>query len=130
MFFLVERRDVLSLAPRDFTSSMNAVILEQLRAKVEGKCSGRYGYTILVTTLRDIGTGVLDIDTGFAQFNVSYLALVFRPFKNEILIAKVISVNNNGFFAAAGPLEIFVSEKVGILSHNMLSERCLVDEIR
>jgi DNA-directed RNA polymerase II subunit RPB7 len=94
MFFLVERKDTLALHPRHFNSSLSSLLLTQLRHKVEGKCSGRYGYTILVTMLRDVGVGVLDPDTGYAHFPVSYLALVFRPFKNEILIAKVTTVNN------------------------------------
>ena len=37
---------------------------------------------------------MLDPDTGYAHFPVSYLALVFRPFKNEVLVAKVSTVNN------------------------------------
>ena len=94
MFFLVERKDTLALHPRHYTSSLSSLLLSQLRAKVEGKCTGRYGYTILVTMMREVGAGVLDPDTGYAHFPVSYLALVFRPFKNEVLVAKVTTVNN------------------------------------
>ena len=94
MFFLVERKDRLALHPRHYTSSLSSLLLSQLRAKVEGKCTGRYGYTILVTMMREVGAGVLDPDTGYAHFPVSYLALVFRPFKNEVLVAKVTTVNN------------------------------------
>ena len=112
MFFLVERKDVLALHPRHFTSSLSSTILSQLRHKVEGRCSGRYGYTILVTQIRSVGAGTLDPDTGHSHFPVDYLALVFRPFKNEVLPARVSTVNQNGFFASAGPLEIFVSEKL------------------
>lgn len=57
-----------------------------------------------------VGKGRLDEDSGFATFEVSYLSLVFRPFKNEILLAKVHTITANGFFASAGPLDIFVSQ--------------------
>jgi DNA-directed RNA polymerase II subunit RPB7 len=83
-----------------------------LRKKVEGKCTGRFGYTILVTSLTDVGKGRLDEDSGSAVFPVTYLALVFRPIRNEILNTRVTQVNQNGFFASAGPLEIFVSDKL------------------
>jgi len=110
MFFHIEREDTLALAPKYFGKAVKKHILSQLRKKVEGKCTGRYGYTIVVTQLQLIGKGKLDEDTGNAHFPVRYLALVFRPFKNEILPAKVTSINNTGFFSQAGPLEIFVSK--------------------
>jgi len=110
MFFLIERQESLALAPRYFGKSIEKHILEQLRRKVEGKCSGRFGFTIIVAALTKIEKGKLHEDSGFAHFPVTYHALVFRPFKNEILPAKVTAINNSGFFAQAGPLEIFVSK--------------------
>lgn len=112
MFFLIERRDLLALHPRYYTRDLPTQILAQLRSKTEGHCSGRYGYCIAVTGISEIGSGRIDEDSGYAHFPVKYLCLVFRPFKNEILLAKVTAVNQNGFFCSAGPLEIFVSEKV------------------
>lgn len=78
---------------------------------VEGRTDGSYGYTILVTNF-DFGSGggVLDETTGKAHFKVTFKSVVFRPFKNEVLPAEVIVVNQNGFFAQAGPLSIFVSK--------------------
>ncbi|KMS65232.1 hypothetical protein BVRB_038070, partial [Beta vulgaris subsp. vulgaris] len=73
-------------------------------------CSGTYGYTILVTHLKSYGKGLFNVDTGWAHFPVKYLALVFRPFRNEVLPAEVFAVNQSGVFARAGPLEIFVSQ--------------------
>jgi DNA-directed RNA polymerase II subunit RPB7 len=87
-------------------------ILQELKLKYEGKCSGRYGYTILIVGIVDVSNGELHADTGFALFNVKYNCIVFRPFKNEILPAVVTQITNAGFFASAGPLEIFVSRQV------------------
>lgn len=50
--------------------------------------------------------------TGFATFKVAYQAIVCRPYKGEVLDAVVTSVNKMGFFAEAGPLQIFVSNHV------------------
>jgi len=110
MFFLIEREEILALPPKYFGKKVDKEVLNQLRAKVEGKCSGRYGFTIVVTNLAHVGAGRLHEDTGYAHFPVRYLALVFRPFKNEILPTKVTTINQSGFFATAGPLEIFVSK--------------------
>ena len=45
----------------------------------------------------------------FVRYQVAYKALMFRPFKNEVLDAVVKSVSEVGFFAEAGPLSILVS---------------------
>jgi len=110
MFFLVEREDTLTLHPKYFDQHVEKQVLNQLRLKVEGKCTGRWGYTIAVTSIQCLQKGRLHPDTGFAHFPVRYMACVFRPFKNEILPAKVTDISDNGFFCQAGPLEIFVSK--------------------
>ncbi|ETO27206.1 hypothetical protein RFI_09924 [Reticulomyxa filosa] len=116
MFFLVTRQDTLALHPRDFGKNMKAKIFQHLKQKVEGKASGHFGFTILVTKMASVGPGILNESTGNAHFLVEYFALVFRPFEGEILPAEVKSVTKQGFFAQAAPLEIFVS------SHNMPEE--------
>lgn len=59
MFFLIERKDTLALHPKYFGKNVEKEILEQLKLKVEGKCSGRFGYTIVVTNMQEIGKGEL-----------------------------------------------------------------------
>jgi DNA-directed RNA polymerase II subunit RPB7 len=100
----------LQLHPSFFGKQVHKHIEDELRAKFAGKCTGRFGYTIAIPTVLDYGAGVLDIESGFAKFEVEYLALVFRPFRFEVLPAIVKQVSQNGFFAAAGPcVDIFVS---------------------
>jgi len=98
------------LHPKHFDKDIRDKIKTKLKEKVEGKATGRFGYTILVTHLISIGKGVLDDSTGYAHYPVQYYALVFRPFKGEILAAKVKTISKQGMFAEAGPLEIFVSK--------------------
>jgi DNA-directed RNA polymerase subunit E'/Rpb7 len=76
MFFLKLREDVVELPPRQFTKDIEKKILVELRRKVEGKCTGRFGYTILVKRLDWIGPGMLNEDTGWAQFQASLLGIV------------------------------------------------------
>ncbi|KAK9279585.1 hypothetical protein L1049_013264 [Liquidambar formosana] len=60
-----------------------------------GSDCGRHGFVVAMT--------------GFVTFPVKYQCVVFRPFKGEILEAVVTMVNKMGFFAEAGPVQIFVS---------------------
>ena len=39
-------------------------------------------------------------------FPIRYMAVVFRPFKGEVLDAIVTTVNKMGFFAEVGPLQV------------------------
>ena len=53
----------------------------------------RYGFVIAVTTIDNIGVGVIQPSRGFVMYNVKYKAIVFRPFKGEVLDAVVTQVN-------------------------------------
>lgn len=54
------------------------------------------------------------IATGSVHVTVKYRVMLLRPFRNEVLDAIVtMASDESGFFAAVGPLQIFVSR------HNM-----------
>jgi DNA-directed RNA polymerase II subunit RPB7 len=64
----------------------------KLRADVEGTCSGKFGYIINVIEIRDIGKGMVLPGRGEAEFVTRYNAIVFRPFKGEVLEGVVYNV--------------------------------------
>jgi DNA-directed RNA polymerase subunit E'/Rpb7 len=45
MFFLVQRSESVALSPKFFGKNLAADVEEALRTKVEGKCTGRWGFT-------------------------------------------------------------------------------------
>lgn len=53
----------------------------------------RYGFVIAVTTIDNIGAGLIQQSRGFVVYPVKYKAIVFRPFKGEVLDAVVTQVN-------------------------------------
>ncbi len=105
--------------------------------ELEGTCLGKTGYIISITDVKseDVKPGVIEYDTGYVNFKVSYNAILFRPFKHEVLDARVSTVNEVrasprdvsflhlsrprllvtqlGFWAEAGPVSVFVSRHVG-----------------
>ena len=89
----MERVDNVPLHPKHFGADSVKRILDELKSKVEGKASGRFGFTILVTKIQGMSSGRLDESTGYAHYTVRYLSVVFRPFRNEILFAEVAMVN-------------------------------------
>jgi len=58
----------------------------------------RYGFVIAVTTIDNIGAGLIQPGRGFVVYPVKYKAIVFRPFKGEVLDAVVTQVNKVRFW--------------------------------
>jgi hypothetical protein len=61
----------------------------------------RYGFVIAVTTIDNIGAGLIQPSRGFVVYPVKYKAIVFRPFKGEVLayISAIYNhCNMNAFF--------------------------------
>ncbi|KAI8869575.1 hypothetical protein GQ42DRAFT_27053 [Ramicandelaber brevisporus] len=109
MFFLLELHHKVILEPAFCGPRLRDHITAKLYSEVEGKCSGKYGYIITIVNVLNYGTGRILPGRGMVEFDVEYHAIVFKPFKNEVLDATVGRVNKIGFFAEVGPLEIFVS---------------------
>jgi len=110
MFFHVTLERTLHLHPRFFGPRLRATLINKLNSEVEGTCSGQHGFIVIVTNVDDIGMGKVRDGTPLVSFPVKFKAVVFRPFRNEVLDAVVSQITKKGFFAEAGPLQIFVSE--------------------
>lgn len=53
---------------------------------------------------------------------MSFTALVFKPFVDEVLDGVVAEVNNNGIIIRTGPLESFVSAAVSRVGSKFVLE--------
>ncbi|KAL2129663.1 hypothetical protein VTI74DRAFT_7477 [Chaetomium olivicolor] len=115
MFFLhnLERR--VTLHPSYFGRNMHELVTTKLVKDVEGTSTGDY-FIIAIMDTFDISEGRILPGSGLAEFVVGYRAVIWRPFKEEVVDAVTCSINPHGFFAMAGPLAVFVS------GHNMPDE--------
>ncbi|KAL1924608.1 uncharacterized protein VTP21DRAFT_4262 [Calcarisporiella thermophila] len=109
MFFVKTLFHTIQLHPSYFGPDMAAFINKELHANVEGTCSGRFGYIISVINVIEMSRGKVLHGSGLAEFRVTYRAIVFKPFKGEVVDGIVTTVNKMGFFAEVGPLQVFVS---------------------
>ncbi|EEC04846.1 DNA-directed RNA polymerase subunit E', putative, partial [Ixodes scapularis] len=81
------------LHPRYFGPQLEETVKQKLYAEVEGTCTGKYGFVVAVMTIDNIGAGLIQPGRGFVVYPVRYTAIVFRPFKGEVLDAVVTQVN-------------------------------------
>eukprot|EP00033_Pygsuia_biforma_P002330 GCRY01002578.1.p1 GENE.GCRY01002578.1~~GCRY01002578.1.p1 ORF type:complete len:171 (-),score=20.33 GCRY01002578.1:69-581(-) len=112
MFFHLTLEKHITVQPRYFGPHLKQILLKNLYQEVEGVCDEVIGYTVCVTSVKNIGAGKVKEGSGFAVFPVKYQAVVYKPFRGEVVDAVVTQVNKFGFFAEAGPFRVFVSEKV------------------
>lgn len=113
--FQISLEHEILLHPRYFGPQLLETVKQKLYTEVEGTCTGKYGFVIAVTLIDNIGPGLILPGQGFVVYPVKYKAIVFRPFKGEVLDAVVTQVNKVGMFAEIGPLSCFISHHVSIL---------------
>ncbi|CAH1109129.1 unnamed protein product [Psylliodes chrysocephalus] len=109
MFYHISLEHEILLHPQYFGPQLLEKVKTKLYTEVEGTCTGKYGFVIAVTTIDSIGAGLILPGQGFVVYPVKYKAIVFRPFKGEVLDAVVRQVNKVGMFAEIGPLSCFIS---------------------
>lgn len=114
VFFQQQLERTIVVHPMWLGPKLRDHVRKQLTEEVEGLPLSSAGFVITVLAIEDenISKGLVDSLTGFVKYRVSFSALVFRPFRNEVLDAVVTSVSDIGFFAAAGPLSVLVSTAV------------------
>ncbi|KAG8760159.1 DNA-directed RNA polymerase II subunit [Serendipita sp. 396] len=112
MFFIKELTHTILMHPSYFGPRMLEMIEAQLHSAVQGTCSGQYGFIIAVLEIIDVGPGVVLPGSGQAEFRIRYKAIVFKPFKGEVLDGVVTNVLRAGFFVEVGPLRCFVSKQL------------------
>lgn len=109
-FFVVTMHRRVQIHPRFFGVKLEEMLKQRLILEVEGSFAGRYGFIVAVLqVMKPIPMGELEETTGFAVFPLQYQAVVFRPFKGEVLDTVVTKATQHGIFAESGPLTVFVS---------------------
>ncbi|KAJ8978016.1 hypothetical protein NQ317_002778 [Molorchus minor] len=88
MFYHISLEHEILLHPQYFGPQLLEKVKTKLYTEVEGTCTGKYGFVIAVTTIDSIGAGLILPGQGFVVYPVKYKAIVFRPFKGEVLDAR------------------------------------------
>jgi DNA-directed RNA polymerase II subunit RPB7 len=111
MFFVHNLERELFLHPSFFDAHAEQNIRDKLHMDMEGKIIGEM-MVVTIIEIDEISEPKLVPGTGMARYDVSYRAIVWRPFKGEVVDGMVSSVLANGFFVDVGGLNVFVSKAV------------------
>ncbi len=97
------------MKPSTLGKELQNLIRARLIESVQGSVSERYGYIICVVKFIEIGNGKVLDTSGDVLFNVTYKAVVLKPFVNEIMDGIVEKIEQYGIHVNAGVLKIFIS---------------------
>jgi len=109
MFYHISLKHELLIHPMYFGENLTDTIKQKLYSEVEGSCTGEHGFVIGVTIIDTIGDGEILPGRGFCRFPIRYKAIVFRPFKGEVVDGVVTQVNKVGLMVDVGPMGCFIS---------------------
>ncbi|KAF2724469.1 hypothetical protein K431DRAFT_281900 [Polychaeton citri CBS 116435] len=109
MFFVKELEHRVTLHPSFFAADAQKMVMDQLHRDVEGTNHGTHMVIAIVNT-GEVSEPKIQPGTGLAEYNISFKAIVWRPFRGEVVDGQVSSVVNNGFFVDVGGLSVFVSK--------------------
>jgi DNA-directed RNA polymerase subunit E'/Rpb7 len=104
MFFHITLTKDILMHPSSFGRRLHDEVRKALLKEVEGTVDPFYGYVVQVTNINDLPLGEIR-EGGLVNFHVSYKAIIFRPFRNEVLEAVVSRVDQIGIHFSAGPLQ-------------------------
>ena len=101
MFYVKTLEHEIVLEPIHFGPKLKSTLVRLLKEEVEGLALANYGYVVQVIDVPEdqIRFGIIEYDTGDVVCYVKYIALLLRPFINEVLDATVSQCNQLGFFA-------------------------------
>ena len=85
MFFLHELERVITLHPSFFGSRVKEYLTERLLSDVEGKFIENYYVICVMENAYDISEGKVLPGSAMAEYTVHYRAVVWRPFKGEVV---------------------------------------------
>ena len=86
MFFLKELEKTIQLHPSYFGPLIRQHIHRELLQKEEGSSTGKYTIVCILDSF-DISDGKVMPGSGSAEYVVHYKAVVWRPYKGEVVCA-------------------------------------------
>jgi DNA-directed RNA polymerase II subunit RPB7 len=84
MFFLKHLEREISIHPSFFGRGVNDRLRDQLFSDLEGSCNGEY-YIVCIMDIAEFSPGKVKPNRGEAQFTIKYRAIVWKPFKGEVV---------------------------------------------
>lgn len=105
MFNLVTIEDLVRIPPEKFNDVLEAVTLEELKAKYEGIVNRELGFIVAVIDMKVSPIGKIIPGDGATYHTVSFTLLSYYPVVREVVEGEVVEVEDFGAFIRIGPID-------------------------
>ncbi|KAL1839838.1 hypothetical protein VTJ49DRAFT_1069 [Mycothermus thermophilus] len=100
MFILTKFADLVQISPDDFRKQSHVAIEDNINAKYANKVVQKIGLCICLWDLLWASEGLIGNGDGMVNVNVEFRMVVFRPFKTEVIVARITDQSPQGIFLA------------------------------
>ncbi|CAI5757909.1 unnamed protein product [Candida verbasci] len=123
MFILSEIEDLVRIPPNTFNIPIQHAITDELHKKYSNKIINNLGLVVSIWDISDIKDGLLKPGDGGSYVGVTFRAIVFKPFRGEVLTGWVTECNPMGIKIRLGFFDDIWIPK------NYLFEECEFKEV-
>ncbi|KAI9722599.1 MAG: hypothetical protein M1812_001530 [Candelaria pacifica] len=88
--------DLVQIPPKDFGKKSGASIEDYINDKYANKVIQKIGLCICMFDLLKTSEGLIGHGTGIVNVNVEFRLIVFRPFKGEVIVGKIVGADLHG----------------------------------
>jgi DNA-directed RNA polymerase subunit E' len=105
MFYKVQVQDHIRVPPNLFNLPLKEGVVKRIKKKFDGFISKDLGIVIDVSTIKDIGEGVVIPGDGASYYDVKFDLLTFKPELQEVVNGRIKDIADFGAFLSIGPMD-------------------------
>ncbi|MBS3172720.1 DNA-directed RNA polymerase [Candidatus Woesearchaeota archaeon] len=105
MFYELTVQDHVRVPPNKFGENVEESVINSLNQIYEGYVSEELGFVIGISSVDEIGEGVIIPGDGAAYYVTTFKLYVFRPEMQEVLLGKISDITDFGAFIEIGPVD-------------------------
>ncbi len=105
MFYKVSLSDHIRVPPALFSLPLEEAVVQRIKKKYDGYISAELGIVIDVSSVSEIGEGVIIPGDGSPFYETKFELFVFKPEVQEVVFGKIRDVADFGAFINLGPID-------------------------
>jgi|TARA_B100002003_G_C14135795_1_gene546237 DNA-directed RNA polymerase subunit E' len=105
MFYKIELKDHIRVPPDMFNLDVKEAVTKRIKTKFDGFISQDLGIVIDVSSLKEVGEGVIIPGDGASYYKTTFELLTFKPELQEVVTGRIKDIVDFGAFINIGPIE-------------------------
>ena len=105
MFYETDLKTYVRVPPMSFSENRKEAILKELNKKFEGFISQEVGAVVAVSSIKNVGEGIIIPGDGAAYYETTFTVFTFKPELQEIVVGRITDITEFGAFIEMGPID-------------------------